>query len=158
MLKNWVLLFCFTILIVKNTNSCSCAGYGDIDKEQVNSYDFIARGIVVKNDQYLYDLHVTFDFLVLELFKGKLKDSIIQINTNTSSESCGLGTTVGAEYLMFANTSGAYLETSLCSRSAEIQIMPDTLNFIGVPKGYWKNEFNAQVNKDLAFLREMNSN
>lgn len=133
----------FIILLFSvQTFACSCNGEIEpITEVAISNYALIFKGKVISIEKVGYQNIVKFK--IEELYKGEWKDTIISIETASSEAACGLATSVGQEWLLYAkdDKKGGYW-TDTCVRNVTTD-----------EKDYYHYE-PKRMNKELHFLEK----
>ncbi len=139
------LLFFSTSLL-----ACSCFISRDpVSVRDYNAMPFIVSGTVkeiIIRDSLNIDHQKQIVFEVNEVFKGSLKDKVINIYTAFSDASCGLFVQKGETWIIWAYMQQGVLTTNLCTRSLQTKYVSEadlkTLRMLrSSPESLiWKNE------------------
>ena len=130
------LFFIFSLLVPK-TNYCSCLPLGPIDEKQFKEYDLIVKAKVIKI--IVHNFERTIYLSVDTYYKGDNEQKTIEISTPDRESICGITPAVNEVWLIFAYLLDQNYETSLCTRTKNMN--PKAWN-------YNKNE----IDSDLKFL------
>jgi hypothetical protein len=130
----FILLFIF---FNKLSYSCSCYPLGKIDEKQYNEYGLIVKGKIVKVIQGDYETEIV--IRVITSYKGTLKKKNITILSPKGDAVCGISPKPGEEWLMFAHLDNKKYQTSLCTRTKNMN-----------PKAW--NYRKEEIEDDILFL------
>lgn len=130
------LFFIFSLLVPK-ANYCSCVPLGPLDEKQYKEYDLIVKAKVIKTT--VHNFEKTIYLSVDTYYKGGYEQKTLEISTPDRESICGITPTVNEVWLIFAYLLENNYETSLCTR---------TKNMNSKAWNYNKNE----IVSDLKFL------
>jgi hypothetical protein len=136
MISFLVIMTVILMFLPKNSYACSCVQPGTPSEELNNSKAvFTGKVLEIKEDKKSYEKKVMFE--VLSTFKG-VSESPVTLYTGMDSAACGFNFIVGEEYLVYASGDGK-LQTTLCSRTAELSAANNDLKELGIGKELEKN-------------------
>jgi len=118
--------FLFSLLLLSSvTYSCSCIPLGKIDEKQYSEYDLIIKGKIIRlvEKYFARIIYIKVD----TYFKGRQNTTIIKIESPSQSGMCGIFPKIGEQWLLFAYKKGKSYNTSLCTRTRNLN--PKAWNF-----------------------------
>lgn len=132
----FVILFTFllslTLVSPGKSFACSCIQPGSVE-EEYSKADAVFSGKVIRIEENkpteddFTPVKVVFE--VKNTWKG-VEESEIAVYTGTDSASCGYEFAQGKSYLVYANTSGDQLTTSLCSITKPLASADEDLSIL----------------------------
>ncbi len=133
-------LFLFSFLLLSRvTYSCSCIPLGKIDEKQYSEYDLIIKGKIIRlvEKNFARIIYITVD----TYFKGRQNTATIKVESPSQSGMCGIFPKIGEQWLVFAYKKGDSYNTSLCTRTKNLN-----------PKAWdFKKD---EIDDDLKFLED----
>lgn len=131
-------IFLFSLLLLSSvTYSCSCIPLGKIDEKQYGEYDLIIKGKITRLVEKSFSriIYIKVD----TYFKGRENTTIIKVESPSQSGMCGIFPKIGEQWLVFAHKNGNSYNTSLCTRTKNLN-----------PKAWdFKKD---EIDEDLKFL------
>jgi len=111
--------FLFGLLLLSGvTYSCSCILLGKIDEKQYNEYDLIIKGKIIRLEEknFARIIYIKVD----TYFKGGQNTTTIKVESPSQSGMCGIFPKIGEQWLVFAYKKGNSYNTSLCTRTKNL--------------------------------------
>lgn len=148
-------LICLFILTLSSgppiANACSCVL--QLPPESLIQYDVafvgtaVARAPVEDGDQWSHA--VMYDFVVADVWKGVVKDTI-RVRASSMSTACGINFYVGRQYLVFASQHDGFVSTWACSGTRSYAGWDWAT--IGMPDPLWSRRSGAWRSRSLEDL------
>ncbi|RBW68044.1 hypothetical protein [Bacillus taeanensis] len=128
MISFLIIMSFILVFFPKSIYACSCIEPGTPSEELNNSKAvFTGKVLEITEDETNYEKEVVFE--VLSTYKG-VTEPQVTLYTGMNSAACGFNFTVGEEYLVYATGDGR-LQTTLCSRTAELAAANEDLKELG---------------------------
>ncbi len=131
-LANWVAVIVVgvgSVLVGTGSPACACSCASLTEKQAYDQADVVFAATLARRDEPTAPIRsstdpATLSFTVDAVYKGTATPTQL-VQTAMEAPSCGLDVQLGKRYLVYADTSGAGLEASLCGGTRDLAGTPD---------------------------------